>query len=74
MNPTRKTGAHAHQATVPESYVVRIYRRHARLPGRLTGTVEIVANGSELSFTGLRELARILVNGQPGDPANSAQK
>ena len=63
MNPTRKTGALAHQATPPESYVVRIYRRDARLSGRLTGTVEIVANGSELSFTGLRELARILASG-----------
>lgn len=60
MIPTHKTAAAAHQATPPESYVVRIYRRDGQLRGRLTGTVEIVANGSELSFGGVRELARIL--------------
>ena len=67
MNPTHKTDAHAHQATPPESYVVRIYRRDGQLrgrqPGRLTGTVEIVADGSELRFGGMRELARILASG-----------
>ena len=63
MNPTQKTGALAHQATPPESYVVRIYRRNGQLRGRITGTVEIVANGSELSFGGMRELARILASG-----------
>lgn len=61
MSTTRKAGALAHQATAPKSYVVRIYRRHAGTRGRLTGTVEIVADGSEISFKGLRELARILV-------------
>jgi hypothetical protein len=44
----------------PESYVVRIYRRDARLPGRVAGTVEVVASGSEVSFKSLRELQRIL--------------
>jgi hypothetical protein len=52
------------QSTPLESYVVRIYRRSSRLPVRLTGTVEIVADGSELRFNGLRELQRILVNRQ----------
>lgn len=44
----------------PESYVVRIYRRSPALPGRVTGTVELVGSGSELSFRSLRELDRIL--------------
>lgn len=44
----------------PESYVVRIYRRDPRLPGRIIGTVERVADGSEVKFKGLRELKRIL--------------
>lgn len=44
----------------PESYVVRIYRRNPTLPGRVTGTVEVVGSGSELSFRSLRELQRIL--------------
>lgn len=45
---------------LPESYVVRIYRRQARGPGRIAGTVEIVASGTERSFTSLRELQSIL--------------
>ena len=44
----------------PESYVVRIYRRNATLPGRVAGTVEVIGSGSELSFRSLRELQRIL--------------
>lgn len=44
----------------PESYVVRIYRRDPRLPGRIAGTVEVVASGSELSLKSLRELQHIL--------------
>lgn len=44
----------------PESYVVRIYRRGPRPPGRIAGTVEIVGNGTERSFNGLRELEQIL--------------
>lgn len=43
----------------PESYVVRIYRRHARVPGRVAGTVEAVG-GSETPFRSLRELQQIL--------------
>jgi hypothetical protein len=45
---------------LPESYVVRIYRRHSRGSGRIAGTVEIVASGTERSFKSLRELQRIL--------------
>lgn len=44
----------------PESYVVRIYRRNATVPGRVAGMVEFVGSGSELSFRSLRELQRIL--------------
>ena len=44
----------------PESYVVRIYRRDPRQPNRIIGTVERVADGSEVKFKGLRELERIL--------------
>ena len=40
--------------------MVRIYRRDPRLPGRIIGTVERVADGSEVKFNGLRELERIL--------------
>ena len=43
----------------PESYVVRIYRRHASVPGRAAGTVEAVG-GSETPFRSLRELQQIL--------------
>jgi hypothetical protein len=42
-----------------ESFVVRVYRRDPRAPGRITGTVEVVASGQELGFTGLRELQAI---------------
>ena len=50
----------------PESYVVRIYRRNPRGGGRVAGTVEIVANGTEHSFASLRELQQILgVAGRP---------
>jgi len=49
------------QTSPLESYVVRVYRRNTAFRGRLCGTVEIVANGSEVGFTGLRELAQILV-------------
>lgn len=51
----------------PESYVVRIYRRNPRDPARIAGTVEVVASGTERSFTGLRELQRILVS--PSEPS-----
>ena len=34
----------------PESYVVRIYRRDPRQPNRIIGTVERVADGSEVKF------------------------
>jgi hypothetical protein len=58
-------------APLPESYVVRIYRRHSRGRGRIAGTVEIVASGTERSFTSLRELQRIL--GLPGRHAGAAK-
>ena len=48
--------------TSPESYVVRIYRRDPRLPSRVVGTVEAVADGSERGFKNLRELQRILAS------------
>ena len=44
----------------PESFVVRVYRRDTRGIGRIAGTVEIVASGTERSFTGMRELQAIL--------------
>lgn len=47
-------------SSAPESYVVRIYRRNAAVPGRVTGTVEVVGSGSESSFRSLRELQKIL--------------
>ena len=53
----------------PESYVVRIYRRSASVPGRVAGTVEVVGSGSELSFRSMRELQRILA-GQVGLASN----
>jgi hypothetical protein len=49
----------------PESYVVRIYRRDARLPARVAGTVEAVGSGSEHSFRNLRELQLILAGKPP---------
>jgi hypothetical protein len=50
----------SHPALPPESYVVRIYRRKPGGPGRIAGTVEIVASGTERSFNGVRELQQIL--------------
>ncbi len=47
-------------AAPPESYVVRIYRRSPSSHCRIAGTVEIVASGTERSFTGVRELQQIL--------------
>ena len=46
-------------SSAPESYVVRIYRRHASVPGRVAGTVEAVGGG-ETPFRSLRELQQIL--------------
>lgn len=63
--------------SVPESYVVRIYRRSPNSPGRVAGTVEIVGAGGERSFRTLRELQRILlgVRQQPsGGRATSDEK
>lgn len=52
---------HRHRSVAaPESFVVRIYRRDPLAPTRIAGTVEVVASGNELSFTGLRELQVIL--------------
>lgn len=51
-------------SSAPESYVVRIYRRHASVPGRVAGTVE-AAGGSETPFRSLRELQRILAGDRP---------
>ena len=45
---------------LPESYVVRIYRRDPRWPTRAAGTNELVDRGTELGFKNLRELQRIL--------------
>ena len=53
----------------PESYVVRIYRRDPRLPSRVVGTVEVVADGSERGFKSLRELQQILARGQGASQA-----
>jgi hypothetical protein len=61
MNSVDETEILDTQSPPLESYVVRIYRRSTRSPARLTGTVEIVADGSELRFNGMRELQRILV-------------
>jgi len=65
MSPTE------HRALAPESYVVRIYRRDPRSPRRIAGTVEIVASGTERSFTSLRELQQIL--GGSAAPAPAAR-
>jgi len=65
MNSAYETDSPDAQSAPLESYVVRVYRRNPSLPARLTGTVEIVADGSERRFNGMRELQRILVNGQP---------
>ncbi len=62
MNSAHETEIRDVQSTQLECYVVRVYRRSSRLPTRLTGTVEIVADGSELRFNGLRELQRILAS------------
>jgi hypothetical protein len=51
----------------PESYVVRIYRRSARTPARVAGTVEAIGRGGERSFKSLRELQRILAGTLPAD-------
>ena len=45
---------------LPESYVVRIYRRDPRWPMRAAGTFELVGRGTEFGFKNLRELQRIL--------------
>ncbi|MEO8974351.1 MAG: hypothetical protein ABI552_01130 [Casimicrobiaceae bacterium] len=63
MSEQRAGGARPSQS--PQSYVIRIYRRDARQPGRVAGTVEIVASGSEFPFGNLRELERILVGELP---------
>ena len=44
----------------PECFVVRVYRRDPRAPGRIEGTVEVVASGRELGFAGLREMQAVI--------------
>jgi hypothetical protein len=66
MEAADDSGNQAAAVRSPEAYVVRIYRRDARSPGKLAGTVEIVADGSEVSFSSLRELDRILSAQPPG--------
>lgn len=46
---------------------MRIYRRSARAPARVAGTVEAIGHGGERSFKSLRELQRILAGRQPAD-------
>lgn len=58
----------------PESYVVRIYRREAGARRRIAGTVEIVAERTERSFNGLRELERILGAGPTASPPRHGRK
>jgi hypothetical protein len=48
-----------------ESFVVRVYRRDPQAPGRIAGTVEVVASGQELGFSGLRELQAIFKQRPP---------
>jgi hypothetical protein len=62
-----KPKASAASPPVPESYVVRIYRRSARAPARVAGTVEAIGRGGERSFKSLRELQRILAGTQRAD-------
>ena len=62
-----KPKASAASPPAPESYVVRIYRRSARAPGRVTGTVEAIGHGGERSFKSLRELQRILAGTLPAE-------
>ena len=64
MNSADHTHHAAAQSASLESYVVRIYRRETRTHTRLVGTVEIVADGTEQRFTGLRELQQVLVSRQ----------
>jgi hypothetical protein len=43
-----------------DSYVVRIYRRDARNPGKAAGIVEFIERGRIKSFTSVDELVKIL--------------
>jgi hypothetical protein len=52
----------------PESYVVRIYRRDARVSTRVMGTVEVVGRDGERAFKSLHELQRILAGTAGGYP------
>jgi translation initiation factor 1 (eIF-1/SUI1) len=43
-----------------DSYVVRIYRRDERNPGKVAGLVELIEQEQIKSFTCIEELAKIL--------------
>ncbi len=43
-----------------DSYIVRIYRRDVENPAKITGVVEIVANGEVKNFTDRDGLYRVI--------------
>ncbi len=57
-----------------DSYVIRIYRRDKKDPGKAAGQVEIVERGLVKSFTCLDELVEILGLKERRTPGNRSKR
>ncbi len=56
-----------------DSYVIRIYRRDKRNPGKAAGQVEFIERGQIKSFACAGELIRILDLAEKEAPGNSSK-
>ncbi len=57
-----------------DSYVIRIYRRDEKDPGKAAGQVEIVEQGRAKSFTCVDELVDILGLKEKRAPGNKSKR
>jgi hypothetical protein len=57
-----------------DSYVIRIYRRNDKNPGKAAGQVELVEQGHVKSFTCVDELVKILGLKEKRTPRNRSKK
>lgn len=57
-----------------ENYIVRIYRRDAQDPERVSGLVEVVGDGATRPFTSFEELSEILLPGRKAAEQRTGKK
>lgn len=59
--------------SLPQTFVVRVYRQEADDPGRLHGIVEVTSSSAQHAFHCIEELWRILISAsQAEQPRASA--